>query len=505
MDKLATRNYDIAFVIVLVLLTLFHVFLILYNPFDLSADEAYYWVWSRNIDWAYYSKGPVIAWLILMGTELFGDTALAVRFPALLCLSLLSISLYLFVRRNYSAKEAFWSTLALRITPIFYSQGFLMTTDPPTALCWFLAVWCFFNAVVRSMSRWWVPGFALVGLGVLAKYTVGILYPSVFIFLLFSKDLRFHLRKVSFWVGTLIMGLIISPVLIWNVKNGWVNFQHNATHLSSNSHVLKPVFLLELIGGQFVLIGPVLFVCMIWAVVVGWKQWRQGDREAGLFMWTMLPLVALCLVVSLTRRIYANWPMPLYLSGMLLLVHLVSQSNLFKNKIKNIKQAHFLVNGLLCILLTLLVMGMTFGINGKKLTTKKLSGWKGLAEQTRIILESKKSPPKPFIMANNYDTAATLSFYLPNHPDVMCASVKNRRMNQYDIWGGWEKYKGRNALIVVRYEEQIEDMRTWFKRIEKINNPEMYNVVYGDELIWQAFFYKGYEYSGESQPLPSAR
>ena len=31
---------------------------------DLSPDEAHYWDWSRQPDWAYYSKGPLVAWLI---------------------------------------------------------------------------------------------------------------------------------------------------------------------------------------------------------------------------------------------------------------------------------------------------------------------------------------------------------------------------------------------------------------------------------------------------------
>src|SRR5947199_1286691 len=71
-------------------------------PIDLAPDEAHYWDWSRHLDWSYYSKGPLVAYLIRGSCELFGpwsqqltgNGALAVRLPAILCGSLLLMSLY---------------------------------------------------------------------------------------------------------------------------------------------------------------------------------------------------------------------------------------------------------------------------------------------------------------------------------------------------------------------------------------------------------------------------
>ena len=41
-------------------------------PLDLAPDEAHYWDWSRHLDWSYYSKGPLVAWLIRASCDLFG-------------------------------------------------------------------------------------------------------------------------------------------------------------------------------------------------------------------------------------------------------------------------------------------------------------------------------------------------------------------------------------------------------------------------------------------------
>src|SRR5262245_20707278 len=46
-------------------------------PLGLAPDEAHYWEWSRKLDWGYYSKGPLVAWLIRGSCELFGGLSVA--------------------------------------------------------------------------------------------------------------------------------------------------------------------------------------------------------------------------------------------------------------------------------------------------------------------------------------------------------------------------------------------------------------------------------------------
>ena len=48
----------------LLVLSVFRIFYILHGPLDLGPDEAHYWEWSRHLDLSYYSKGPMIAYLI---------------------------------------------------------------------------------------------------------------------------------------------------------------------------------------------------------------------------------------------------------------------------------------------------------------------------------------------------------------------------------------------------------------------------------------------------------
>ena len=61
---------------------------------DLVQDEAQYWDWSRRLQWSYYSKGPLIAWVIAFWTHLFGDTELGVRMGAVVNATLAQILLW---------------------------------------------------------------------------------------------------------------------------------------------------------------------------------------------------------------------------------------------------------------------------------------------------------------------------------------------------------------------------------------------------------------------------
>ena len=78
-------------------------------PLDLAPDEAHYWDWSRHLDWSYYSKGPLVAYLIRFSVtvagawseRLTGNCMLAVRLPAVACGSLLLFGLYVLTRQIY--------------------------------------------------------------------------------------------------------------------------------------------------------------------------------------------------------------------------------------------------------------------------------------------------------------------------------------------------------------------------------------------------------------------
>jgi 4-amino-4-deoxy-L-arabinose transferase-like glycosyltransferase len=97
----------------------------------LSPDEAYYWQWSREPAFGYFDHPPVVAWLIALSTRLFGLSPLAVRLPAVLGATLLSVLLWHSARQRLDDSTALRLVLFLSLTPLFHLGGVIITPDTP--------------------------------------------------------------------------------------------------------------------------------------------------------------------------------------------------------------------------------------------------------------------------------------------------------------------------------------------------------------------------------------
>ena len=49
------------------------------------AQESYYWCYAEHPDLSYFDHPPMVAWQIWVGTALFGDNAIGIRFGTWLC------------------------------------------------------------------------------------------------------------------------------------------------------------------------------------------------------------------------------------------------------------------------------------------------------------------------------------------------------------------------------------------------------------------------------------
>src|SRR5262249_11822277 len=142
-------------------------------PLDLAPDEAHYWDWSRHLDWSYYSKGPLVAYLIRIGCELGGPLSqrltasdmLAVRLPAVVCGALLLVSLYVLAALVYRREALAAAVVAVALTlPPVAAGASLMTIDTPYTCCWGWALVLGHQAVFRGFRWAWLLAGLVVGL-----------------------------------------------------------------------------------------------------------------------------------------------------------------------------------------------------------------------------------------------------------------------------------------------------------------------------------------------------
>ncbi|MFL5341198.1 MAG: glycosyltransferase family 39 protein, partial [Gemmataceae bacterium] len=242
-------------------------------PLDLAPDEAHYWHWAQHLDASYYSKGPLVAWLIRGSCELFGDTVFAVRLPAVLCGTLLLVSLYILTVQALGRDKLAALVVGVGLTVPALSVGrTFMTIDSPYACCWGWALVLGHCALIRGANWAWLPLGLVVGVGILAKYTMALWLPSAGLFLLLSRDHRPLLRRPGFWLAASTAGLCCLPIVWWNIRNDWVTLRHVAGQAGVVEAASKPLIRwtgpLEFLAGQFGLLLGVWFALWLIAMVI---------------------------------------------------------------------------------------------------------------------------------------------------------------------------------------------------------------------------------------------
>ena len=67
------------FLIFCFLLLVFKIFAVYRTDLGFHGDEAQYWAWSKDLSWGYFSKPPLIAFLIKIFTAIFGNSIFAIK------------------------------------------------------------------------------------------------------------------------------------------------------------------------------------------------------------------------------------------------------------------------------------------------------------------------------------------------------------------------------------------------------------------------------------------
>lgn len=431
-------------------LTLMRIYFILHSPLDLTADEAHYWEWTRRLDWSYYSKGPMIAWLIATGTTIFGDTVFGVRVFAPLLSVLGSLMVYRLVLHMYCDDDetsisrsrrahdiALGSALLLQIVPMFSPFGIIFTIDAPFVFFWILGLATFWHALhlqpeKKPVTAWVLLGI-VIGLGLLTKYTMAFFIGSAFFLLLFSEK-RNWLKTPYPYIALLVSLAVFSPVIIWNMHHDWVTVRHTA----GQAQVAKGIQISfkafgDFIASQIGIITPVLFMLMVTAF---WqlRAFRSDLRHRFLF-WFAAPIVLFFLIKSLQGKVQPNWAMTGYITGLIALCDRFWACNPDEAPPMLKSRRWFISGAALALAVTVFahIAPFTTLLPIKADPTIRLKGWRTLGTEVGNVAKELGGANNLLIMSDSYQDTSELAFYVSGRPVTYCIN-NGRRMNQYDLW-----------------------------------------------------------------------
>ena len=210
------------------------------NATDLFFDEAQYWFWSTEPAFGYYSKPPLIAWLIGLSTKVCGVSEMCIRLPAPLLHTATAAALYVLGRRLYDQTTGILTALVYATLPAVSLSSGIISTDIPLLLCWALAL-IGYSALLQEKS-WWPTLLlgAAIGAGLNAKYAMAWIVPCVAVHLTFESKRRAILRDPRLWAALAIGIALIGPNLAWNLSNSFATFSHTADNAKWGGALLHP-------------------------------------------------------------------------------------------------------------------------------------------------------------------------------------------------------------------------------------------------------------------------
>ena len=273
----------------------------------LSADEAYYWLWSLHPAAGYFDHPPMVAWLIRAGTFLFGDTPFGVRLAGVI----LSIPASWFVWRAASLllkdkDRAGLAVLFFNLTLMASVELLAATPDMPSVVA--SAAFVYFLARVQQMDdgRAWLGAGIAAGLGLLSKYSTLFLGAGTLLWLIMDRDARRWLLSPWPYLGAILALAIFAPNLAWQSQHHWQTFLFQFGRISAGAFTLR--YLGEFLAAQVGLASPLILLLM----AVG--LWRATRMRNDRLMLAVLVWVGLGYFFqhALHDRVQGNWPSFLY-------------------------------------------------------------------------------------------------------------------------------------------------------------------------------------------------
>ena len=286
-------------------------------------------------------------------------------------------------------------------------------------------------------------------------------YVCALFFFIFSKEHRNMLRTKGPYIGFIVSLIIFSPVILWNAGHDWVTIRHTAgqAHVAEGFR-LSIRSLTEFLGSQLGVITPLLFILIAVSI------WKLRKKREGMFLfWFSIPVITFFILKSLQAKVQANWAMPGYITG------IIAFSAFYLKEWNPLRTWRTIVISA-AVLLALSVTAAAHYPSALNLPVRlnpaaRLYGWKDLGTEVSKVYEEMSSRGPVFIFSDKYQVASELAFYVKGLPVTYCINL-DRRMNQYDLWPGFQNLIHYDAIFVRTGDASIPDIvAEAFHKVEK--------------------------------------
>lgn len=426
--------------------TLFRLIVLGVTPLNLGPDEAQYWSWSLTPAFGYFSKPPMIAWIIGATTSICGDGEACIRVGAPLMHAITAFLVFFAGKALHDDRVGLWSGVAYILMPGTSFSSLLITTDVPLLMFWTLALWALAELRKEASMKWAIVFGAAIGLGLLSKYAMLYFVLGLGLALLPTTNGRSLLLSRTGAIAALAALTVFAPNIVWNALHSFATVGHTAANANwSVAKLFNVSNTLSFIAAQFGIAGPIAGGLVAWGLIRNWRDPRYDSADTLLLALT-LPIFAIVTLQAFISRANANWAAPAFVAlTILFTAWAMRRSNTLALR------ANACLNAAIAILLGVTAMSPALvAAIGQENSVKRLRGWE---EAGRTIVSAANSGPYDAIMSDDREDMASLFYYTRDRnekklPLRMWPSETAR--NEYEVSHRLRSNETANVLFVTR-------------------------------------------------------
>jgi len=391
----------------------------------LNNDEAYYWMYSKNLAWGFFDHPPMIALMIKTG-YLFFHNELGVRLMVVLSQIAVLLIIWSLTDKEHSQKKGniLLFVMLVAILPVFNIYGFIATPDAPLLL--FSAVFLLAYKRILNDENWQNTlflGFSMAAL-MYSKYHGGLL-----IILVILSNLRL-LKSIKFYIAAILAVVLFLPHLYWQYSNGFPSLKY---HLIERVSGFDPGHVPEYLINQLVIHNPFILPICIWLII---KTRSENQFEKAL-NYIVVGFFTFFFIASFRYHIEPQWTALISIPMVIILFNNLD----FKSRIGGFIKwvTIFLFPLLLFARIAFMVdfLPVSFLKNEYHNTKKWANEISNLAGN------------RPVIFTNSYQNPSEYTFYTGKFAHSL--NNLSYRKTQYDLWDFEEKVHGKEVLYVPHY------------------------------------------------------
>jgi Dolichyl-phosphate-mannose-protein mannosyltransferase len=180
---------------------------------------------ARHLAAGYVAYPPLTPFFGRLALELFGTSLVGFRFFAVLAQSIAMVVAGLMARELDGRRwTQIVTALATAISPVALGMGTMFQYISFDFLWWVLGAWFMMRLLKSEDPRWWLGIGAVIGLGMLTKYTMIFWAAGIVVGILLTRARR-YLASPWLWAGVVVSVLIFLPNLIWQFRHDFVSLE----------------------------------------------------------------------------------------------------------------------------------------------------------------------------------------------------------------------------------------------------------------------------------------